>query len=468
MPNLKSLLQQNPSQRLAFVADADPVAIAEMLVAFANSEGGSLVLGIDATGRPGNILVDEDADGALQTAETLCNPPILTEWSQEEMPEGIVVILRVERSERLHTLDDGRVVVRSGRENRTLTGPEIHALAATKVTGDYEIQAIPGADRGDLDDGVIDFYLERRAKRNPREVVSKEKLLQQIAAITPDGFPTVSGILLFGKNPQAFMPHSRCVFVNFKHESINFKHEEADDDKTGAISYGRREEIGGPLANVIERTYDLILKEMSKSAVVRGLKRDEQLEYPDTVVREVLVNAVCHRDYKLSGRAIEVRMYDDRLEITSPGGLPAYITVDNIVDEHYSRNPRLVNGIFQWGYIEELGLGVDHMFTEMAANGLPAPTFDAKPHSFRVILYNARDPMKAMTYGRQNQDLDMNERQIKAMQFVHDNGSISNGDYQTLCPYVGAESLRLDLVDLVNKGHLLKIGDKRGTRYILK
>ncbi len=461
MPNLKSLIQQNPSQRLAFVADADPDAIAEMLVAFANSEGGSLVLGIDATGRPGNILVDEDAAGALQTAGTLCNPPIITEWSQEETPEGIVVLLRVERSERLHTLDDGRVVVRSGRENRTLTGPEIHALAATKVSGDYEAELVPGSDRSDLDDDLIEYYLEQRRGRNPREVISKEKLLQQILAITPDGTPTVSGVLLFGQNPQAFLPHSRCVFVNFKHEQVA-------DARSGAISYGRREEIGGPLAKIIGRTYDVILQEMEKSAVVRGLKRDEQHEYPPSVVREVLVNAVCHRDYKLSGRAIEVRMYDDRLEVTSPGGLPAYITVENIVDEHYSRNPRLVNGLFQWQYIEELGLGVDHMFAEMAANGLPPPSFEAKPHSFKVILFNNRDPMKAMAYGRQNQDLDMNERQIKAMQYIHSNGSISNGEYQTLCPYVGAESLRLDLVDLVNKGLLLKIGDKRGTRYILK
>ncbi len=367
MPNLKSLLQQNPSQRLAFVADADPSAIAEMLVAFANSEGGSLVLGIDATGRPGNILVDEDAAGALQTAETLCNPPIVAEWSQEETTEGIVVILRVERSERLHTLDDGRVVVRSGRENRTLTGPEIHALAATKVSGDYEAELVPGSDRSDLDDDLIEYYLEqRRGAQSPGSYLQREAAATDSLPSPRMARPRSAASCSLAKNPQAFLPHSRCVFVNFKTTS------RWPMTKAGAISYGRREEIGGPLAKIIGRTYDVILQEMDKSAVVRGLKREEQLEYPASVVREVLVNAVCHRDYKLSGRAIEVRMYDDRLEITSPGGLPAYITVDNIVDEHYSRNPRLVNGLFQWQYIEELGLGVDHMFAEMAANGLPA------------------------------------------------------------------------------------------------
>ena len=459
MPTLKALIQQKPGQRLAFVADADADAIAETLVAFANSEGGTILLGIDETGRPGDILVDEDASNALQHAETLCHPPIQADWQQEETSEGVVVILRVERSERLHTLDDGRVVVRSGKQNRTLAGNEIHALSATKVTGDFETEIVPGADRDDLDDEVIDYYLEQRQARSPADIAPKEKLLRQIGALSPDGTPTISGLLLFGKDPQSFLPHSRCVFVNFKRES----------GKGQGVSYGRREEIGGPLAQIIERTYDIIRQEMDKSATVRGLKRDDQQEYPATVVREALVNAVCHRDYKQKGRSVEVFMYDDRLEISSPGGLPAYITLENIVDEHYSRNPRIVNGLFQWQYIEELGLGVDHMFDEMARNGLPQPVFDASPHRVKVILRNKRDPMKMAAYARDDEDdHGLNERQIKALHYVQEEGSITNGQFRELCPYVGAESLRLDLSDMVEKGLLLRIGEKRGTRYILK
>jgi ATP-dependent DNA helicase RecG len=157
-------------------------------------------------------------------------------------------------------------------------------------------------------------------------------------------------------------------------------------------------------------------------------------------------------------------MYTDRLEIISPGGLPAYITVDNIVDEHYSRNPRVVNGLYQWGYIEELGLGVDRMIEDMVAAGHPPPVFDAQSHRFTVKLFNRKDPTKVIPQWEQN----MNERQIKAMQFIQANGSITNRDYRDLCSHVGPESLRLDLADLVEKGLLLKIGDKRGTRYILK
>jgi ATP-dependent DNA helicase RecG len=156
-------------------------------------------------------------------------------------------------------------------------------------------------------------------------------------------------------------------------------------------------------------------------------------------------------------------MFDDRLEVISPGGLPGYITVDNIVEEHFSRNPRIVNGLFHWGYIEELGLGIDRMIEEMVDAGQPPPTFRATPYSFTVVLQARK--VRAATYQWERR---MNERQTKAVAFVQENGSITNREYRSLCPHVSAETLRLDLSDLVDKGILLKIGAKKGTYYILK
>jgi ATP-dependent DNA helicase RecG len=202
---------------------------------------------------------------------------------------------------------------------------------------------------------------------------------------------------------------------------------------------------------------------MRVGAVVVGLQREEQPEYPSFAVREALVNAIAHRDYRLSGRRVEIRMYEDRLEVISPGGLPGYITVDNIVEEHFSRNPRLVAGLFQWGYIEELGLGIDRMIEEMLQRGHPAPEFRATPYSFSVSLHNARERRPVPAW-----EQNMNERQMRALGHVREFGRITNRDYRTVCPNVSAETLRLDLADLVSKGLLLKVGDKRGTYYILK
>jgi ATP-dependent DNA helicase RecG len=172
---------------------------------------------------------------------------------------------------------------------------------------------------------------------------------------------------------------------------------------------------------------------------------------------------VAHRDYRLRGRRIEVRMFSDRMEITSPGGLPGFITVDNIVEEHFSRNPRIVSGLYQWGYIEELGLGVDLMIDEMVRAGHPPPRFKDTPYSFSVSLYNVleREPQPEWS-GR------VSERQARALAYVERHGRITNREYRDLCPGLSPETLRLDLSELVDNGMLLKVGAKRGTYYILR
>jgi ATP-dependent DNA helicase RecG len=453
-----SLLNQRPGQQLAFLPDAKPDAIAETLTAFANSEGGVLVLGMAADGQLGELYVAEEAQEALQAAQRLCRPPVPTSWQLEQAPAGgVVVLLRVERSSDVHALVDGRVLARKGVENRPVEGVDFAQLSAARPTGDFETEQVPGAARDDLDEDVIDDYIERRQKRTPRStVLPKDRLLQQIGALAENRVPTVSGLLLFGKEPQFFMPQSRAIFVKFSDTTPR--------GPAGSFGYGRREEFVGPLPQIIDRAWRVIWEEMDKRAVVRGLQRHEETEYPQAPVREALVNAVAHRDYRLSGRCVEIRMYTDRLEITSPGGLPAHITLDNIVEEHYSRNPRLVNGLYQWGYIEELGLGIDRMIEDMVSAGHPPPKFDATSYRFSVTLYKVKDQQRAV----QPWEGNMNERQMKAIDFLQRHGAITNRDYRDLCPHVGAETLRLDLADLVEKSVILKIGDKRGTRYILK
>jgi len=231
----------------------------------------------------------------------------------------------------------------------------------------------------------------------------------------------------------------------------------------GLAGYGRREEIGGPLARLVERTWEVLMEEMHVGAVVKGLEREERTEYPLFAVREALVNAVCHRDYRLRGRRIEIRKFADRLEIISPGGLPGFITLDNIVDEHFSRNPRIVAGLYQWGYIEELGLGVDRMIEEMTQAGHAPPAFKETAYSFTVSLSNVRERPPIPRWER-----TMNERQAKALAYIREHGRITNRDYRQICPDVSPETLRLDLVDLTERGLLLKIGAKKGTYYILK
>jgi ATP-dependent DNA helicase RecG len=447
-------LTYKPGPRLAFLPDADAEALAECLVAFANGDGGLIVLGVDENGRPTQEIWDEEAESALREAAGLCRPPVPSRWQPEQLKGVTLIGISVSRSLNLHSLYDGRVLIRSGTRNRPLSGDEIRDLAGSRHTAEYETESVPGARLDDLDQETIHEYLQGRESRGAAKVTSTPELLFEIGATDRQGNPTVAGILLFGKNPQMFLPQSGIVFVKFP--GTQPRGEEG-------IGYGRRDELSGPLARLVARSWNVVFEEMRVGATVNTLERQEITEYPRFAVREALVNAIAHRDYRIRGRRIEIRMYSDRLEIISPGGLPGYMTLDNLVEEHYSRNPRLVNGLYQWGFIEELGLGIDQMIEEMVEAGHTPPGFKATQHLFTVTLSNKRE-RPATPKGT----LNMNERQAQALAFVRENGNITNSQYRQLCPEVSTETLRLDLVDLIEKGLLLKIGSKKGTHYILK
>ena len=451
-----SVLKSGPGQLVEYLPDLDVEELAETLVAFANGDGGTIVAGVNAAGRPTGLVYPEDVESVLRRAEAQCRPPIHTGWEQIDLAGSSVIAVSVARSAELHALADGRVVIRMGAENRPLAGDAIRQLAATKSSGEFEAEIVSGVRRSDLDDEVIAEYLAKREERQRKRITATpDEVLHEIGALNPQGDPTVVGALLFARNPQQFLPQSGLVFVKFIGTEPR--------GEGGLPGYGRREEITGPLARVIEEAWQVVWEEMHVGAVVKGLEREERTEYPPFAVRECLVNAVCHRDYRLKGRRIEIRMFADRMEVISPGGLPGFITVDNLVEEHFSRNPRLVAGLFQWGYIEELGLGIDRMIEEMTQAGHNPPLFRATPYSFTVTLSNIKERRATPTWEKV-----LNERQARALAYLRERGQITNREYQQLCPDVSAETLRLDLADLVDRGVLMRIGAKKGTYYILK
>ncbi len=450
-------LKNGPGPRLAFLEKPDSNMIVEALVSFANTEGGTLVVGLKESGDPIGKFETDSLAKALKEADALTNPLVVTgSWEPVELETTTVYALRVPRSIELHALIDGRVLIRGDKANRPLGGQEILKLASAKSTGDYESDIVPGITKEDFSKKMIDEYLAKRAERTKRPHTGKtDDLLREIGAIDAAGRPTVSGVLLFTDFPQQWMPQSGVVFAKFVGKTPR--------GENGLAGYTRREELTGPLPRLIEASWNLIWSEMAVGAVVKGLEREDQAEYPQFAVREAIVNAICHRDYRLRGRRIEIRMYSDRMEVISPGGLPGFITVENIVDEHFSRNPRIVNGLFQWGYIEELGLGIDRMMEVMEQAGHLPPSFDARPYSFAVSLFNSRERQQVPDWVR-----NTNHRQSRALQYIRDSGSITNREYRSLCQGVSAETLRLDLADMVERGILLKVGSKKGTYYILK
>jgi ATP-dependent DNA helicase RecG len=201
-------LEAGPGPLLAFVPEADPGALAEAAVALANADGGTIVVGLTANGWPAPALPDgESVRAALHEAAALCDPAI--RWGDPaplDSAHGPLIAVSVPRSDYVHALADGRVLVRADGSNRRLDGRAIKALVSDQATGSFETAVVPGAARDDLDlDAIRDF-----AARAP---LPDADPLAALDATTPDGGVTVAGLLLFGRDPQRWLPYSRVQFT---------------------------------------------------------------------------------------------------------------------------------------------------------------------------------------------------------------------------------------------------------------
>jgi ATP-dependent DNA helicase RecG len=285
----------------------------------------------------------------------------------------------------------------------------------------------------------------------------KDTLLQRGCLIQVDGQlrPSIAGLLLFGREAQRWVPSSEILVVRYGGTTM-------DDTFL-------REEIRGTLPEQIRRAEAFVVSNMRRGVRLSGLERVEETEYPPEAVREALVNAVAHRDYQIRGDEIRVMFFADRVTFYSPGRLPGHVTVDNLVDERFSRNETIVQVLSDMGFIERLGYGIDRMIQLMAKAGLPPPEFHETAAGFQVTLTGHAEALIGEGSDAQRwRYLNLNERQEKALAYLADKGRITNREFQELCPEVSAETIRRDLVALVRKDLLLKIGEKRATYYIFK
>lgn len=460
---LADLLSGSENDRLLFLsAKSSPSAIAEGLISLANSHGGVAVLGVTKNGKPQAGGDPAQMQERTVLAGLLADPPLILPSPQIIDLEGtpLVVVQVPSGLPHIYSLQ-GRYLTRTAGQSRPLTTPELRRLLFERADAGFENGLVENATLDDLDRGQIRRYLET-IQAGPQEDVGQLLVSRGCVVRQNDGSdysPTVAGILLFGRSPQAFLRSAEIVCVRYPGPDMG-------DEFV-------RQEIGGPLGDQIRQAEAFVVGNMRRDMRIAGMVREEVNEYPVAVVREAIVNAVAHRDYSIRGEGIRLLMFSDRLEVYSPGRLPGHVTLENLLDERYSRNEAIVAVLSDLGYIERLGYGIDRMIAAMAGLGLPAPEFVETAAGFQVTLRSAG----ATLVNRQPQPLPvpqfvatslLNERQEMALAFVQENGRITNSDYQQIVPDVSAETIRRDLSDLVEQNLLIRIGSKRATYYILK
>jgi len=458
---IQTLIQQGEGPTVDLRTEAiRPGRLAETLVAMANAEGGTIILGVD--GRHGRVIGvrhPQEVQRKVLEATLLCDPPLIIPLPEVVlMDDGLPVVVVSIPAGLPHVYNlHGHYLGRVGAMNRPLGVADLKRLLIQRGEISYEALPVPGATYEDLDPVKVRKYLTlfRSGMEMP-----PEEILRNRGCLIKEGdryIPTNAGMLLFGKNPERFLRHADITLVRYP-------------GKTQGDEF-LREDIRKTLPEMIREAELWLVANMRKGSKLAGLEREDFTEYPIEAVREAVVNAVAHRDYSIRGENIRISMFSDRIEFYSPGRLPGHVTVANIADERFSRNEAIVQVLADMGFIERLGYGINRMIKLMADWDLPPPEFKETAGGFLVTLYGRGDqpmpeipPTERVKWGR----LGLNERQMAAMEYLLKHGRITNREYRDLCPDVTDETVRRDLAELVDKNLLLKIGDKRATYYILK
>ena len=367
----QALILKGESESVEFKTSlSDTRRILDTVAAMATIGGGSILVGVRDDG---TVLGVDLGEGRLeqlgQRILSATDPKVFVRMETEELPAGIVLRIDVPPGDGPH-LANGRAFVRSGPATVQLSRDEYERrlLERLRESAGYERHPLTEAGFDDLDRGAIERFVELAAPRGvtwdgaPRSLLDRLHLLR-------DGHLTVGAMLLFGHDPQRLLPQA---VVRMRVER-------------GTVDVGHA--VSGPLIRQIEETVRHVQLGLRRTVDRRGVVRQERDELPLVALREVVVNALAHRDYR-STAPVQVRLDDARLEVWNPGHLPSPLTVAALRQPHPSvpTNPRIARALYLAGFVEEWGTGTLRVVSSMLAQGNGDPLFDASLGGVSVVL----------------------------------------------------------------------------------
>lgn len=372
-----------------------PKDLAAEFSAFANSsvEGGLVVLGIekDKNVVGMNIVSQEKINKLVQAQRTFC-PLVKVEYKKISITnnkgqQDRLLLFYVEFSpDKVIKLNSGEAYERIGDQTCEMLSEKIKQMEYDKREAIFEKELISSLTIEQLNQNLINDFIRKWIERDGltnKPSAEDLILMKRFGQREQDKIKiNYAGALLFHDKPDEFIPGAKIRF--FRYEGIKVE--------TGPRSNIVKDKFfEGPITKQIDKLAEMVKSQIREfSFLGADSKFKTVLEYPEFAWYEAVVNAIAHRAYNLKNANIFVRMFNDHIEIESPGNLPGIVTVENIYKEHFPRNPTLMQGLLSSGYVKSASEGIDRIREEMINLGLPSPEFqnDKKAVLFKVILRN--------------------------------------------------------------------------------
>lgn len=381
---LKALIAKGESPYVEFKEESVRAKdLAAEIVAFANCEGGMILLGVDDGGNVTGIEEEMVEEKIMNICRTSCIPPVVPGFETQEVEGKKVGIIRIEKGiHKPYYTVDNKYYVRVGSTKRIASREELLRLFEKAGSFHFDISPVVGTSVKDLNlERIRDYFLQYNAfdlfEESPE---SMERVLVNADILTEveGGVAcTLGGLLIFGLRPEKFLPQNGISFAHFKGIELT----DTLIDKKNVL---------GRLPDMAEQIMVILQNNMLRPSVIEGARRVEREEYPLLALREAVVNALVHRNYGIGGSKIRIFMFEDRIEFRSPGRLPNTVSVEKMkVGVSSARNPFLVKYMENLRYIDQLGRGIPMIFSAMKKMGAKEPLLMEQGEEFVLVLYKA-------------------------------------------------------------------------------
>lgn len=420
--------------------------IQKLVVAFANSDGGEIVIGIKDANEEPNVSKRWDAVDETEEFNFVFQNLLETEPQVPHTPEFLrsqdgTLALRVfiEKSERVHRSSGGTVYVRRGAQSLPLRShDDIQALAYAKGESSYEDTLVPSAEAEDIFESteMADFLSSYSPTTDAIDFTINQNLIDRKSYD-----PRTAGILIFSDNPVPLLPRRCGIKISrYETEAEEPEREHLRDQFT----------VEGPLYKQIHQSSKIVsdLIESVRIMTPRGLS---EAKYPPETIWEVLVNAVIHRDYSISDD-IQVLIFNDRVEVISPGRLPGYVTLDNILDARFSRNSKIVRMLnkYEDPPNRDMGEGLNTAFQKMQEFRLQAPRIQETTNSVIVTIAHT----------------SLASPQERVMEFLEHNEIIKNRRAREITGIRSENAMKRVFYDLRDSGDIMPVYSKTGKKIV--